>query len=79
LQGLATFIPWFAKYFPKLSGYDRQLRDIPEILAFLKKPIDYHEKTFEDGVHRDFLDVYLQETKNTKDTDSPFHASNSGL
>jgi hypothetical protein len=54
------------------------LRDVPEVLGFLRKPIEFHEATFEDGVHRDFLDVYIQETRNTKDPKSPFHSSNTG-
>jgi len=79
MQGLATFLPWFAKIAPKLSGYEKVLKDVPLILSFLKKPIDHHLNTFIDGQLRDFLDVYIQESKSTTDKSSSFHSSKNGM
>lgn len=54
------------------------MRDVPLVTDFVWKTIPYHEETFQEGVKRDFLDVYIDEVRKTKDPNSPFHKSNSG-
>ncbi|XP_035709560.1 methyl farnesoate epoxidase isoform X2 [Folsomia candida] len=79
IQGVATFLPFIAKWFPNLSGYTRMMRDVPLVTDFVWKTIPYHEETFQEGVKRDFLDVYIDEVRKTKDPNSPFHKSNSEM
>ncbi|CAG7667505.1 unnamed protein product, partial [Allacma fusca] len=47
---------------------------LKEIKGILQDHIDEHQKTYsEDGVPRDFMDVYLAEIYKTTDTNSSFY------
>jgi cytochrome P450 family 2 subfamily J len=70
---LSNFIPIVARIAPKLSGYEKLLADIFPILEFLRKPIEQHKATFQPGQPRDFIDVYLEEMRNSKDPNSSFY------
>ncbi|CAG7824066.1 unnamed protein product, partial [Allacma fusca] len=68
------FIPSLAKAFPKALGWNVLLTMLKEIKGILQDHIDEHQKTYsEDGVPRDFMDVYLAEIYKTTDTNSSFY------
>jgi len=79
IQGVATFMPWLVKMFPNWSGYNYMLKDVGPVTSFIWRSLTQHEETFQEGENRDFLDVYIQETRKTKDPKSPFHEKNSEI
>jgi len=70
-------LPWLSKVAPKLTGYDALMQECREFFEFIQKQIDKHEQSFQPGDCRSFIDVYIQEIRNTSDPDSVFHSSNS--
>jgi cytochrome P450 len=70
---LSVFIPFLAKYAPNLFGYTKLMEGEMRIVNFVKKPVDYHISTWQNGQPRDFIDVYLDEIEKTVDKTSSFY------
>lgn len=77
-QGVAMLIPWIAEWFPSLCGYEKMLHPVKEIQSFMRKQIKKAEETYKEGEQRGFVDAFIHQMRNTKDTKSPFHSGNDG-
>lgn len=73
LSVFAMFVPWTAKYIPRLVKYETLLATVKPTLELLQPHIDYHFETHEPGLPRDFIDAYIDEIKKTDDPTSSFH------
>ncbi|CAL8112753.1 unnamed protein product [Orchesella dallaii] len=73
LASICMFMPWCAKMFPKLSGFEDVNKQLGPLWGFLSNYIEEHERTFIPNQIRDFLDAYIQEIQNTKDPTSSFY------
>ncbi|CAG7716833.1 unnamed protein product [Allacma fusca] len=70
-------IPYLAKSFPSLSGWNDILRLVKEMRSVTSGHVKYHEKTLPaDGASRDFIDAYLYEIRATTDPNSSFFKEN---
>lgn len=58
---LISLLPWIRHFFPKASGYKDLSKSNAIIYKFVKNIIDRHEKTYENGHIRNFIDMYLEE------------------
>lgn len=75
------FIPWLAKYFPSISGYEKANGELKDIWAFLQKQIDAHtreQKNSPETFH-DFIGAYIYEMNKTSDPNSSFFKSVGGI
>jgi len=66
---LTRFLP------PELTGKKKLEKAVEFVEEFLRLKIGEHKATLgtsEDGFHRDFMDAYLQEIKDTRDRNSSF-------
>jgi cytochrome P450 len=71
---VVIFFPKLAKALPKVFGWDRLMKLADENRAFLKKPIEEHQKEFSsENTPRDFIDSYLKEIESTTDPNSSFY------
>jgi len=75
---LVMFYPRIAKMFPNLSGWNFLLKTKEPREKYFRETIREHERTLPEGSPRDFIDIYLQETKKTMDPDSIFHKTTAG-
>lgn len=67
------FLPALRKIIPELSGYRRVRNALDQLLKFFEAPVKDHKDTFQEGIFRDFIDVYLSEMKKTTDPTSHFY------
>ena len=49
---------------------------IDPLKQLFDKTVREHEETYNPDVSRDFIDAYLKEIENTKDSSSSFHKDN---
>jgi hypothetical protein len=72
-----VILPKLAKMFPKVSGWADLLEMVSDVKSITLGHVNHHKKTLpEDGVPRDFIDVYLKEIEATKDPQSSFYKEN---
>jgi cytochrome P450 len=73
---ISTFMPWLAEIAPKLSGFEKAMKEAVPIISYITKQIDQHHQTYVEGQPRDYIDCYTDEVKKTTDPSSPFHEKN---
>lgn len=72
-SGLLMFLPALRKIIPGLSGYLRIRKALDSLLKLFEAPVQHHKETYQEGIFRDFIDVYLAEVKKTTDPTSHFY------
>jgi len=50
--GLVLFLPWVAKWFPTLSGYNKIRKHIDEFGTAFQQPVDKHIKNYSEHYER---------------------------
>jgi len=66
------FLPWVAKFAPKLTGWDHYKKASDEGRKIMAKAILAHRNSYRRDTVRDLTDVYLHEIKGTVDRNSSF-------
>ena len=59
-------------FFDWLSGWKQSKDCVDSLLTVIKPEVEQHEKTFDENDMRDFIDVYLKNIKECKDSTSSF-------
>ena len=75
----AVFIisfPWIPKIWPSFLGRDEDIQINRDMIKLMKKSIQNHKETLDMNDARDYIDKYLIEIENTKDTNSSFFGRN---
>jgi cytochrome P450 len=67
------FLPSLRKIIPELSGYLRVRKALDKLLKLFEAPVQHHKETYQEGIFRDFIDVFLAEVKKTTDPTSHFY------
>jgi len=49
---VVVFLPWVAKWFPTLSGYNRLRKHTEEFAITFQKPVDKHMKNYSEHYER---------------------------
>jgi hypothetical protein len=78
---LAFFIPWLAKWFPRLSGWKTYLNDANVVFDFWKNYSRQRLETYDLGkeIRRDnFVDQYIRKIKDCDDPSSSFYREKGG-
>ncbi|XP_063241155.1 methyl farnesoate epoxidase-like [Bacillus rossius redtenbacheri] len=63
---LVNVFPFLRFVIPRWSGYEEGMEYVHGLQGMLRESIREHEKSFTEGYHRDFIDVYLEEIRNKK-------------
>lgn len=71
-------MPWVAKLIPNQCGWSEFVKAIQKAKALIGGVIKEHKETLDLENHRDFMDVYLNEVKNTTDQSSSFYMESGG-
>jgi len=72
---LLFFYPKIAKFFSKYSGWDDLVMSAQSKRDLFERIIQEHSETFQEDNPRDFVDMYLQEVRRTRNKFSSFHAT----
>jgi hypothetical protein len=67
-----SFLSWFRRVAPKLSGWERFNSAAAKAKSFVRTNIEEHKYTFDRNEMRDFIDVYLNEIIGAVDRNSSF-------
>lgn len=79
VAGSLWFLPWLAKLMPDKSGYNDVVKAVGSLRTLIRDVLDEHKKTYQVGVYRDFIDVYLEKIYSTTDPTSSFYKEVGGL
>ncbi|KAH8318745.1 hypothetical protein KR074_005251 [Drosophila pseudoananassae] len=60
---MLSILPWIRHLWPKLSGYSQMLEANVFVHKFFADFVDRHLETYEEGVERNFMDVYISEMR----------------
>merc|ERR1711936_136773 len=60
------------KFWPSFLGRNEDIRINRDIVGLMRKSVDKHKETLDPNEPRDYIDKYLVEIENTKDTNSSF-------
>ena len=71
---IAMIFPGIRKIWPNVDPFEKNCLRAKPVIDFIEKSITEHEMSFRDDQSpRDFIDMFLNEMKNTTDTNSSFH------
>jgi hypothetical protein len=70
--GIIFFAPWLKYIIPEWSGYNGMRRIMDKFRVIFTGAVEEHKSTYSEDYQRDFIDVFLKEIKECKDTDSAF-------
>ena len=75
-SGVLLFLPQFAKLFPNLSGLNRYIDSCKVIEDFINDFVSKKEDNWDvNSEPNDFIEVYLNEIRKTKDPNSSFYGA----
>jgi hypothetical protein len=80
-SSLCMFIPWWATYFPNISGYNYMNGQLGPLWKLLRKHIDYHKSQMKNNpaeVYPDIIGSYLKEMSQATDPKSSFYGKAGG-
>jgi hypothetical protein len=58
---------------PKKSGYNKVVEAVEKLREMFRSVLEEHKSTYQQGIYRDFIDVYLEKINATEDPTSSFY------